>query len=92
MYEPTYYLVGIYINITIAILDFTHRRVLYLKSRRFGDWILSPSSGGTFSDGPGQPLSLVSTIDKYLEDRNYWTQLTRSHLKMRIESKRCILK
>jgi hypothetical protein len=33
---------------------------LLFKIRRFGDWILSPSSGGTYSVGPNrwsQPLS-----------------------------------
>jgi hypothetical protein len=33
------------------------------------DWILSPSSGGTYSDGPGE------------SDSFYWAHLSRSHLK-----------
>jgi hypothetical protein len=36
-----------YININITILDIIHRPVFHLK-QRFGDWILSPSSGGLF--------------------------------------------
>jgi hypothetical protein len=31
----------------ITILDIIHRHLFYLK-RRFGDWSLSPSSGGTY--------------------------------------------
>jgi hypothetical protein len=37
-----------YINITITILDIIHRSVIYLK-QCFGDWILSPSSHGTYT-------------------------------------------
>jgi hypothetical protein len=32
----------------LTILKVIHRPVFYLK-QRFGDWILSPSSGGTYS-------------------------------------------
>jgi hypothetical protein len=38
---------------TIIILDVIHRLVFYLK-QRFGDWILSPSSDGTYSVGPNR--------------------------------------
>jgi hypothetical protein len=41
------YLTAKIIIITITILDIIHRPVFYLRTRRFGDWILSPSSGGT---------------------------------------------
>jgi hypothetical protein len=41
-------------NITITILDIIHCPVLYLKISRFGAWILSPSSGGTYSGGPNR--------------------------------------
>jgi hypothetical protein len=41
-----------YINITIRIVDIIHRPVLYLITRRSEDWILSPSSGETYSNGP----------------------------------------
>jgi hypothetical protein len=34
-------------------LDIIHRPVFYLKTC-FGNWILSPSSGGTYSDGPNK--------------------------------------
>jgi hypothetical protein len=32
-------------------LDIIHR-LFYLKTQRFGDWILLPSSGKTYSVGP----------------------------------------
>jgi hypothetical protein len=32
-------------NLTIAVTDIIHRTVFYLKTRCFGDFILSPSSG-----------------------------------------------
>jgi hypothetical protein len=38
---------------TIVFLDVIHRPVLF-KTQRFGDWILSPSSGGTYSVGPNR--------------------------------------
>jgi hypothetical protein len=41
-----------YINITITILDIIHRPVFYLKQYVSGDWILYPSSGGTYSAEP----------------------------------------
>jgi hypothetical protein len=41
----------LYIIISITILDIIHSPVFYLK-QCFGDWILSPSSGGTYSVGP----------------------------------------
>jgi hypothetical protein len=40
------------IDVTITIFDIIHRPVFYLKIRFFCDWILSLSSGGTYSDGP----------------------------------------
>jgi hypothetical protein len=39
-------------TVTITITDIIHRRAFYLKTWRSEDWILSPSSGGTYSDGP----------------------------------------
>jgi hypothetical protein len=32
------------INVTITILDIIHRPFFYVKTQRFGDWVLSPSS------------------------------------------------
>jgi hypothetical protein len=40
-------------EITITILDI-HHLAIYLNIRHFGDWILSPSSGGTYSEGPSR--------------------------------------
>jgi hypothetical protein len=37
-----------YVNITITILNVIHRPMFYLK-QRFGDRIMAPSSGGTYS-------------------------------------------
>jgi hypothetical protein len=39
------------INVTVIILDIIHRSVFYLKPQHFGDWILSPPSGWTYTDG-----------------------------------------
>jgi hypothetical protein len=36
----------------ITTVDIIHGAVLDLKTRRFEDWILSPSSCGNYSDGP----------------------------------------
>jgi hypothetical protein len=41
------------INITITILDIIHGPVFYLK-QHFGHWILSPTSGTTYSVGPNK--------------------------------------
>jgi hypothetical protein len=41
-------------NLTIAVMDIIHRPAFYLKTRWFGDFILSPSSGRTYSDGPNR--------------------------------------
>jgi hypothetical protein len=41
-------------SIIITILDIIHRPVFRLETRRFGDWILSPFSYGTYSDGPNR--------------------------------------
>jgi hypothetical protein len=30
---------------------------LFFKTQRFGDWILSPSSGKTYSDGPNDKVN-----------------------------------
>jgi hypothetical protein len=54
-YEPNRLMLSVglwrwYINITITILDIIYRPVFY-SEQRFGDWILSPSSGGTYSVG-----------------------------------------
>jgi hypothetical protein len=43
-----------YINVANTILEIIHRTVFYLKTGLFGDWILSPSSDGTYSDGPNR--------------------------------------
>jgi hypothetical protein len=48
-----------YISTNIMFLDIIHRPAfnlktkssLYFKTQRFGDWILSPSSSGTYSAG-----------------------------------------
>jgi hypothetical protein len=42
-----------YINTNIMFLDIMHRPV-YFSKQRFGAWILSPSSGGTYSVGPNR--------------------------------------
>jgi hypothetical protein len=49
------------INTNIMLLDIIHRPVLIQKHRpvcfskqRFGDWILSPSSGKIYSVGPNR--------------------------------------
>jgi hypothetical protein len=49
-----YRFVTMYINITITILDIITvlSLILLFKTRRFGEWILSPYSGGTCSFGP----------------------------------------
>jgi hypothetical protein len=41
------------INITIKILEIIHGRVLYIK-QHFADWILSPSTGGTYTVEPNR--------------------------------------
>jgi hypothetical protein len=46
------------LNVTITILNIIHRPVFYLKTQRFGDWILSSSSGGTYSEGPNNTYHL----------------------------------
>jgi hypothetical protein len=40
------------LNITITVLDIIHRLVLYLKTRRFGDLILSLDRRLALSIGP----------------------------------------
>jgi hypothetical protein len=47
-------------NITITILDIIHRPVLCFKTKRFGDWILTSSSGGTYSVGPNRQTQTIS--------------------------------
>jgi hypothetical protein len=44
------------------ILDIIHCPTLYLKTR-FGDWILSPSSSGTCSDGSNGIDTLSLEVD-----------------------------
>jgi hypothetical protein len=39
---------------TNTILDIIHRPVFDFEARHFEDWILSPSSGGSYSDGPNR--------------------------------------
>jgi hypothetical protein len=70
-YEPNRLMLSVdlwrwYININVTILDIIHRPVLF-KTRRFGDWILSPSSGGTYSDGTNAQLHIVSYIYEMAE-------------------------
>jgi hypothetical protein len=57
-----------YINIrvTITILDIIHRPVFFLKTRRFGDWILSLSSGRIYSNGSNRKIYSLSP------DRRLW--------------------
>jgi hypothetical protein len=38
--------------ITITVLDIIHRRVFYFKMRRLGEWLVSASSGGIYSEWP----------------------------------------
>jgi hypothetical protein len=51
-----------YINITITVLDIIRHPVFYLKHIVFGDWILSPSSSLTYSDGPLERASLCLAL------------------------------
>jgi hypothetical protein len=54
-------------NITLIILDNIHRPVFLFKIRHFGHWILSPSSGGTYSGVPNrQSQSLSQETDIFL--------------------------
>jgi hypothetical protein len=48
---------------TFTILDIIHRTVLYLKTRLFGNWILSPSSGGSYSVVPNPQSQSRLRID-----------------------------
>jgi hypothetical protein len=47
-------MIKILIDITNTILDIIDPPVLHLKTRYFGDWILSLPSGGNYSDGPNR--------------------------------------
>jgi hypothetical protein len=42
--------------------NFGHYPVFYLKTLCFGQWIVSPSSGGTYSDGPNGPETETSSF------------------------------
>jgi hypothetical protein len=48
-------------NITITISGINHCTVFYLKTRCFGEWILSPSSGRTYSDEQMEKSDLLNT-------------------------------
>jgi hypothetical protein len=71
------------INITTAVLYIIRRPVLYLKhtvskpilSPSFEDFILSPSSAGTYSGGPVTETRSIC-----------WAQLSKFHLKTETES------
>jgi hypothetical protein len=59
------------ICLTIEILQIIHRLVLFLRKLRFGDWILSPSSGVTYSD----QIHVVPAVSRdrlYLLGPNEW--------------------
>jgi hypothetical protein len=43
-------------------MDIIHRHVFYI-TRRFGDWILFPSSGGAYSYGPSIKSQSLSAED-----------------------------
>jgi hypothetical protein len=55
-------------NTVIEFLDIIYRHVLLLKTRRFGDWILSPSSGKSL-------LSWAQSIEFYRQERKLSSQL-----------------
>jgi hypothetical protein len=71
--------------ITVTILDIIHRPPFCLKTRRFGDWVLSPSSGRTYSDRPNSEASLSLSLDQRERRRQtscfYWVHLSRLHPK-----------
>jgi hypothetical protein len=69
-----------HINIVIAILDIIHNPFFYLKICCFGDWNLSPSSRGAYSDGHNRKASLC------LRTSFYWAHLCTFHLKTETES------
>jgi hypothetical protein len=59
--RETLFPLNTFINKNIIFLDIIHclvfiqkRPPVYLKKQRFGDWILSPSSGRTYSVGPNR--------------------------------------
>jgi hypothetical protein len=58
--------------------NYGYYQCLLIKTQRFGDWILSPSSGATYSVGRNPELG-TSFID--------WVQLNRYHLKTETESR-----
>jgi hypothetical protein len=53
----------------IVFLDIIHRPVFYLKPQHFADWILSPSSGGTYSSWT-QSIELVPLYGHLHQDRS----------------------
>jgi hypothetical protein len=43
-----------FVFLFITILEIIHCPVFYLNTRRFGEWILSASPGGIYSNGPSE--------------------------------------
>jgi hypothetical protein len=60
--------------------------IFYLKSRRFGDWSLSPSSGGTSSDGPNRKSDSLSPYLLAETSSFYLVYLSKFYLKTETES------
>jgi hypothetical protein len=49
-------------DVTSTIMGIIIRPVFNLKTRRFGDWILSPSSGSIYSDRPNKIQVRIKTL------------------------------
>jgi hypothetical protein len=49
-----------YANVSSPILPHYPSSCLLFKTQRFGEWILSPSSGGTYSVGPNRWICSLS--------------------------------
>jgi hypothetical protein len=66
-------------GIIITILDIINRPVFYLGTQRFGDWVMSPPSRGTYSVGP-------RIVSRRQASSMHLTQLSRFYLKKETES------
>jgi hypothetical protein len=54
-------------SLIIIVLDISHCPVIYFRTLRFGDWILSPFSGGTYADG----LISESTLSPQIKNSHF---------------------
>jgi hypothetical protein len=82
-YGPNWLMLSIgswqwYINKTITILDIIHLFISF-KTRCFGDYILSSSVGGIYSDGPNRSTDTETSSF-------YWSHLNKYCLKTETES------